>query len=328
MRIGINGLGRIGRGLLKCLLADPRFEVAALNDVAEARIIAHLLNHDSYYGAWDRRAEAGAEGTFLIDGKIVPLSHHRDPVDIPWRDFGVDRIVEATGRFTDRAHLEAHKVPVLLTAVSNDADVQVVYGVNHAVLKPEDRIVSATSCTTHCVVPPLHVLGKSFGIRSVLFNTVHCYNVNQTLVDAPRHDLRRSRAGALNMIPTTTSAERAVEAVLPELRGKTRGMAIRVPAPATSLTEIIIHAENSPSRGDVLRILDDAASGPLENILSVCREELVSQDFIGNTASSIIDEKLTTVQDSLVRLIAWYDNEWGYIHRLIDLLAYMGEMKP
>ena len=325
LRIGINGLGRIGRGLLRSLFEDNRFEVAAVNDVASTEVLAHLLNHDSYYHSWSHAAEPSGREVILLDGAPVPCFHHHTPGEIPWSDHGVDWVVEATGRFKDRENLEAHGVPVILSAASGETDRQVVFGVNHEKIKAGERILSATSCTTHCVASPLKVLAENFDVKSVLFNTVHCYNVNQTLVDAPQRDLRRARAGALNIIPTTTSASRAIESVLPELRGRILGMAIRVPAPATSLTEIIARVEPPPTSSWVSEKLRAAALGDLKGILAVTDEELVSQDFVGNTASSIVDESLTAVNGGLLRLIAWYDNEWGYIHRLVDLLAFLKE---
>jgi glyceraldehyde 3-phosphate dehydrogenase len=326
VRIGINGLGRIGRGLLKILADDPRFELAAVNDVADPAVISHLLKHDSYYGAWNRGVASG-DGQLTVEGAGIPF-YHADTTDrIPWREAGIDVVVEATGRFKDRAGLEGHGLPVVLTAASIHADRMVVFGVNHHDIQPSDTILSATSCTTHCVAAPLSVLNARFGARAVLFNTVHCYNVSQTLVDAPQKDVRRARAAALNIIPTTTSASVAVEAVIPGLKGKTRGMAVRVPAPAVSLTELTVLTERAATREDVLRCLREAAEGHLAGILAVTEEELVSQDFVGNTASSIIDAGLAQVQDGLVRIIAWYDNEWGYINRLVDLLAYLREKK-
>ncbi len=326
MRIGINGLGRIGRGLLKILADDPRFQLAAVNDVAAPAIISHLLRHDSYYGAWNRRVVA-EDGHLTVEGVDIPFYHADTPDQIPWREAGTEVVVEATGRFKDRAGLEGHGLPVVLTAVSVQADRMVVFGVNHHDIRPSETILSATSCTTHCVVAPLSVLNARFGARAVFFNTVHCYNVSQTLVDAPQKDLRRARAAALNIIPTTTSASVAVEAVLPGLKGKTRGMAVRVPAPAVSLTELTILTETSTTREEVVECLQEAAEGHLAGILAVTEEELVSQDFVGNAASSIVDAGLAQVQDGLVRIIAWYDNEWGYINRLVDLLGYLAEKR-
>ena len=322
MRVGINGLGRIGRGLLKALWDDSRFEVAALNDVAGGAILAHLLNRDSYYGSWSHRAEATETG-LSVDGRDVPLFRGATPSEIPWTGARVDWVVDATGRFKGRAPLEGHGLPVILTASSRDVDRQVVYGVNHETLAPSDRILSATSCTTHCVVPPVFALARRFGCRSLWFNTVHCYNVSQPLVDAPLDDPRRARAGALNLIPTTTSASLSVEAVLPELKGMVHGMAVRVPAPAVSLTEITLLAERPARREDVLACLEEAAQGRLKGILTLSREELVSQDFLGNPASSIVDLPLLAAHEGAVRLIAWYDNEAGYVARLVDLLAYL-----
>lgn len=323
MRIGINGMGRIGRGLFRALADHRSLVVAAVNDVASPTSIAHLLRHDSYYGAWDRSPAADG-GSLVCGGRAVPFLSGSEPSRIPWGDFGVEWVVEATGRFKDRAVLLGHGRPVLLTAASRSADRQVVFGVNHSAVRPTDRILSGTSCTTHCVVPPLSVLHRAYGARSVLFNTVHCYNVSQTLVDAPRDDLRRARAGALNMIPTTTSASLAVEAVLPELSGRIRAMAVRVPAPAVSLTELVVQAERPPAEaGEVVAALEAAASGELSGILSVTREELVSMDFLGSPFSSIVDAPLTAVQGDLVRTVAWYDNERGYIMRLVDLLGWV-----
>lgn len=324
MRIGINGMGRIGRGLFKALQQREGLEVVAVNDVASAATVAHLLRHDTYYGTWP--ASPSASGDHLLVGdQEVPFFTQSDPADIPWEACGVDWVVEATGRFKSRESLSRHGVPVLLSAASRSLDRQVVYGVNHREIGPEDRLLSATSCTTHCVVPPLSVLHDAFGARSVLFNTVHCYNVGQTLVDAPKEDLRRSRAGALNMIPTTTSASLAVEEALPQLQGRVRGMAIRVPAPAVSLTEIVVHAERPPEDAQAVnQVLAAAAEGPLKNILALTEEELVSMDFLGSPFSSVVDGPLTTVQGDLIRLIAWYDNERGYIMRLADLLDWLG----
>jgi len=327
MRIGINGLGRIGRGLLRALWSGTGLEVAALNDVAESEVIAHLLRHDSYYGGWETQCRAVPQGLQIGD-KVVPFFHHRSPDQIPWEEWGVEWVVDATGHFKDRRSLSGHRAPVVLTASSQHVDRQVVFGVNHATIRPGDRILSATSCTTHCVVPPLQVLLGRFGAKAVLFNTVHCYNVSQTLVDAPQHDLRRSRAAALNLIPTTTSASLSVEAVLPELAGKVRAMAVRVPAPAVSLTEITVQAEMPASPESVSAALEEAAGGALSGILVLSREELVSQDFLGSTASCVVDLPLVQVQGDLVRLICWYDNEAGYVHRLVDLLAYLEGMRP
>jgi len=323
MRIGINGMGRIGRGLFKALEGHPLLEVAAVNDVASPASVAHLLRHDSYYGAW--HDSPVADGRALVgSGRAVPFLSAGEPARIPWADHGVEWVVEATGRFKDRAALAGHGRPVLLTAASASADRQVVFGVNHTTVRPSDRILSATSCTTHCAVPPLAVLHRAFGASSVLLNTVHCYNVSQTLVDAPRDDFRRARAGALNMIPTTTSAALAIEAALPELSGRVRAMAVRVPAPAVSLTELAVQVERPPAdAGTVVAALESAAAGELSGILAVTHEELVSTDFLGSPFSSIVDAPLTAVQGELVRLVAWYDNERGYIMRLVDLLAWV-----
>ncbi len=327
MRIGINGLGRIGRGLFKSLWDDARFEVAALNDVAEGSVLAHLLNWDSYYGPWVHRIEARDSG-LRSGAREVPLYHGSHPTEIPWNDAGVDWVVDATGRFKDRASLMGHGRPVVLTASSRQVDRQVVFGVNHGDLRSGETILSATSCTTHCVVPPVHALQSRFGCRSLWFNTVHCYNVSQPLVDAPLKDLRRARAGALNIIPTTTSASLSVEAVLPDLAGRVHGMAIRVPAPAVSLTEMTLIAEGPLDHSGVLSCLEEAADGYLKGVLALSREHLVSQDFLGHPASSIVDVPLLEVADGAVRLIAWYDNEAGYVARLVDLLAYLKEMTP
>lgn len=326
MRIGINGLGRIGRGFFKALWNDDRFRVTALNDVADGPILAHLLNRDSYYGPWAHRAEASSSG-LSIGTRDLALFHAAIPAQIPWDDAGVDWVVDATGRFKDRASLTGHGRPVILTASSDQVDRQVVFGVNHETISPSDVILSATSCTTHCVVPPVFALERRFGCRSLWFNTVHCYNVSQPLVDAPLKDLRRSRAGALNLIPTTTSASLSVEAVLPELAGRVHGMAVRVPAPAVSLTEITLLAERPVEHASALRCLEEAAEGDLRGILALSREELVSQDFLGTTASSVVDVPLLEVADGVIRLIAWYDNEAGYIARLVDLLGYLASVR-
>jgi glyceraldehyde 3-phosphate dehydrogenase len=326
LRIGINGLGRIGRGLLRQLWTDGRFRVVALNDVADGPALAHLLNHDTYYGNWIYGCRAIPEGLQIGD-RTVSLFHHSRPEQIPWEEWGVDWVVEATGRFKDRAALESHRCPVVLTASSPESDRQVVFGVNHEEVTPQDRILSATSCTTHCVVPPLYALSRRWRAKNVFFNTVHCYNVSQTLVDAPQKDLRRARSAALNLIPTTTSASLSVEAVLPEFKGKVRGMAVRVPAPAVSLTEITLEMESPVPGEEVKAALEEASKGELAGILAVTREELVSQDFLGHPASSVVDLPLVQVQGGLVRIICWYDNESGYVHRLVDLLAHLARMR-
>ncbi len=322
MRIGINGLGRIGRGLLRALLRDGHHQVAAVNDVAEGRVLAHLLNHDSYYGATNLEATVAGE-TLSVAGSSIPMFRFPHPEGIPWEEAGVDWVVEATGRFKDRGSLLSHRRPTLLTASSPATDRQVVFGVNHREIRPQETILSATSCTTHCVVPPLWALASRFSVDSVLFNTVHCYNVSQTLVDAPQKDLRRARAAGLNLIPTTTSASLAVESVLPGLSGKVRGMAVRVPAPAVSLTEITLCIERPPTPEAVVECLEEAADGPLRGILVLSRDELVSQDFLGHPASSIVDTGLTQTKGRMARIVAWYDNESGYIHRLLDLLTHL-----
>jgi glyceraldehyde 3-phosphate dehydrogenase len=324
MRVGINGLGRIGRGLFKSLWDDDRFEVAALNDVAEGSVLAHLLNWDSYYGPWTNRVESCPSG-LRCGAWEVPLFGGSHPAEIPWDDAGVDWVVDATGRFKDRAALLGHGLPVILTASSRQVDRQVVYGVNHRDIAEGETLLSATSCTTHCVVPPVHALQRRFGCRSLWFNTVHCYNVSQPLVDAPLNDLRRARAGALNLIPTTTSASLSVEAVLPDLTGRVHGMAVRVPAPAVSLTEMTLVAREPIDHPGILSCLEEAAEGELKGILTLSRENLVSQDFLGCPASSIVDVPLLEVADGAARIIAWYDNEAGYVARLVDLLAYLGE---
>jgi glyceraldehyde 3-phosphate dehydrogenase len=327
MRVGINGLCRIGRGFLKTVWDDPRIHVVALNDVAEGAVIAHLLSHDSYYGLWQTPCRPIAQG-LEIGREAVPLFHFSVPDQIPWDEWGVDWVVDATGRFKDRAALARHRCPVLLTSSSRDVDRQVVFGVNHLAIDARDRVLSATSCTTHCIAPPLAVLSRRFGAKAVMFNTVHCYNVSQTLVDAPQKDLRRARAAALNLIPTTSSASLSLESVLPELAGKVQGMAVRVPVPAVSLTEITLAASKEPDKNEVLACLEEAAEGELAGIMALSRDDLVSQDFLGNQASSIVDLPLLQVRDGLIRLICWYDNEAGYIHRLIDLLAFLDGRRP
>ncbi len=323
MKIGINGMGRIGRGLFKALSNHPSLEVAAVNDVAEPSAIAHLLRHDSYYGGWESRV-GHADGALSINGREIPYFREHSPAQIPWRKAGVDLVVDATGKFKDRAALSGHGRRVVLTAASRQVDRQVVFGLNHEAIEADDNCISATSCTTHCVAPPLWAIHRSFRAKTVLFNTVHCYNVSQTLVDAPKSDPRRARAGALNMIPTTTSASVALEEVMPELAGRIRGMAIRVPAPAVSLTEIIVEAQKPPKDSAAVNALLAAeAENSLKGILAVCNEELVSQDFRGTPFSSVVDAPLTSVDGDLIRIIAWYDNERGYVMRLVDLLDYL-----
>jgi len=322
MRIGINGLGRIGRGLMRIIWGRPDLRIVALNDVAPAETLGHLLAHDTTYGPWQADIQ-GNGGAIRIDGEAIPFSRCAAPTEVPWEDHGVDRVVEATGRFKDRLGMESHGRPVLLTAASVHADRQVVFGVNHDTLVPSDRLVSAASCTTHCVSPVLAALRDVFTVNRVFFNTVHCYNVGQPLVDAPAADPRRARAAGVNIIPTTTSASRALGAVFPDMEGRIEGMAVRVPAPAVSLTDMMFEVDGSPSLEEVLRCVEAAAEGPLRGILGLEPRPLVSQDYVGDSRSSVVDVSLTRVSGNLVRLVAWYDNERGYTARLADLLGYM-----
>jgi len=328
IRIGINGFGRIGRNVLRASLGDPSLEFVAINDLTDAKTLAYLLKYDSIHGALDVPVEA--KGDYLIvDSRPIKILALRDPKDLPWRSLGVDYVIESTGRFTNRddaaKHLAAGAKRVIISAPSKDADVTLVLGVNEKVYDPKShQVVSNASCTTNCLAPVAKVLLERFGIRHGLMTTIHSYTNDQQLLDLPHRDLRRARAAAISMVPTTTGAARALHLVLPQLKGKLDGMAIRVPTPNVSMIDLTVELDSDATPADVNAAFRAASQGPLQGILQYSEDPVVSVDMNGNPHSSIVDAPLTTGLDKrMVKVIAWYDNEWGYSCRVRDLIKYM-----
>ncbi len=328
IRIGINGFGRIGRNVLRASLGDPALEFVAINDLTDAKTLAYLLKYDSIHGVLDVPVEA-KDDYLIVDSRPIKILALRDPKDLPWRSLGVDYVIESTGRFTNRddaaKHLAAGAKRVIISAPSKDADVTLVLGVNEKVYDPKaHQVVSNASCTTNCLAPVAKVLLERFGIKHGLMTTIHSYTNDQQLLDLPHTDLRRARAAAVSMVPTTTGAARALHLVLPQLKGKLDGMAIRVPTPNVSLIDLTVELESDATPADVNAAFRAAAQGPLQGILQYSEDPVVSVDMNGNPHSSIVDAPLTTGLDKrMVKVIAWYDNEWGYSCRVRDLITYI-----
>src|SRR5881296_2144336 len=328
IRIGINGFGRIGRNVLRASLGDPALEFVAINDLTDAKTLAYLLKYDSVHGMLEQEVEARGDQLVVGDKSLTVLAK-KDPKELPWKDLGVDLVIESTGRFTDREgagrHLSAGAKRVIISAPAKDPDVTIVLGVNEQTYDPnKHQIISNASCTTNCLAPVAKVLLDHFGIRHGLMTTVHSYTNDQQLLDLPHTDLRRARAAAVSMVPTTTGAARALHLVLPQLKGKLDGMAIRVPTPNVSLIDLTVELESDATPADVNAAFRAAAQGPLQGILQYSEDPVVSVDMNGNPHSSIVDAPLTTGLDKrMVKVIAWYDNEWGYSCRIRDLIKYM-----
>lgn len=331
-RIGINGFGRIGRQVLKAIndYHAGELEVVAVNDLTDTRTNAHLLKYDSNYGRYPGTVEA-TEDAIIVDGKKIMVVSERDPGKIPWSDFGVEIVVESTGLFTDAkkaaAHLNGGAKKVIITAPAKNEDLTVVLGVNEDWYDPaKHRIISNASCTTNCIAPVAKVLHQSFGISKGLMSTIHAYTNDQKILDMAHKDLRRARAAALNIIPTTTGAAKAVTMVIPELQGKIHGLAFRVPTSTVSLVDFVADLEREVTSEEINTALRAAGEGPLKGILEFCDEPLVSIDFKGNPASSIVDGLSTIViGGNMVKVLSWYDNEWGYSCRTGDIAAYMAK---
>ncbi len=327
MKIGINGFGRIGRVFFRAAVREG-LDIAAINDLTDAKTLGHLLKYDSVHGRADMDIDV-RDNSLIINGKEIKISAEKDPANLPWKDLGVDTVIESTGLFTARdkasKHLQAGAKRVIISAPANDADKTIVYGVNHkAIDKDKDVIISNASCTTNCLTPVAKVLLDNFGIKRGLMTTVHSYTNDQRILDLPHKDIRRARAAAVSMIPTTTGAARAVALVLPELKGKLDGLAVRVPTPNVSLVDLVVEVEKNTTKEEVNAALKKAADGELKGVLQFVEEELVSQDFNGNTHSSILDAPLTAVMDgNMVKVMSWYDNETGFSNRLVDLCKYL-----
>lgn len=329
-KVGINGFGRIGRQVLKRIMErfSGALEVVAVNDLTDAATNAHLFKYDSNYGVYPGKVQADAD-TLLIDGARVKVLMERDPAHLPWKDLGVEIVLESTGLFTDAdkagAHIAAGAKKVIISAPGKKEDVTLVLGVNEEKYDPaKHHIISNASCTTNCVAPVIKVLNDSFGITRGLMTTIHSYTNDQRILDVYHKDLRRARAAALNMIPTTTGAAKVVGVVIPELRGKLDGIAIRVPTPTVSLVDFVADLNRGVTIDEVNEAFCEAAGGRLKGILQYCTEPLVSSDFKGSAYSAIFDSLSTMVMgDSMVKVLAWYDNEWGYSCRLADMAAFV-----
>jgi len=335
-RVAINGFGRIGRQVFKAILEHyaDEVEIVAINDLSDNQTLAHLLRYDSTYGAFDAEVEASEDAFTVTYGdermEIKSLAE-RDPTQLPWGDLNVDIVIESTGRFTDaekaRAHIQAGAKKVLITAPAKGEDITICLGVNEEQYDPEQHvIVSNASCTTNCLAPVAKVLQDRFGIRRGLMTTVHSYTMDQNLQDNIHKDLRRARAAAINIVPTTTGAAKAVALVMPELKGKFDGFALRVPTPTVSLVDFVVELERPTTVEEVNNAFREAAEGDMQGVLGVSDEPLVSSDYIGTELSSIVDSQLTMAMgDNFFKVVAWYDNEWGYSCRVADLAALMGE---
>ncbi|MGA7733136.1 MAG: type I glyceraldehyde-3-phosphate dehydrogenase [Chloroflexia bacterium] len=332
MKVGINGFGRIGRQVFKALrdYYPDDIEVVAVNDLTDNHTLAHLLAYDSNYGPFDGDVSA-TESAIIVDGDEIAALAERDPSKLPWGDLGVEIVIESTGVFTDaekaRLHLQGGARKVMITAPAKGEDITVVMGVNHDMYDPrEHTIVSNASCTTNCLAPVAKVILQKFGIVRGLVTTVHSYTNDQVILDYPHKDLRRARAAAMNIIPTTTGAAKAVALVIPELKGKFDGFALRVPTPTVSIIDFVAQIERNATVQEINGALIEASEGELVDIMDYTEEPLVSMDFKGDPHSSIVDGLSTMViGDSLIKVIAWYDNEWGYACRVADLTNYMAE---
>ena len=331
IRIGINGFGRIGRNIFRAIDKDPLFadiEVIAINDLTNNATLAHLLKYDSIMGVYDKSVTHSEDG-IVVNGRLVKIFNHRNPAEIPWGELGVEYVVESTGLFTDgekaAMHLEAGAKKVVISAPAKGKVKTIVMGVNEDEYDPtEDHIISNASCTTNCLAPMVKVILDRFGIKTGLMTTVHSYTNDQCILDFPHNDLRRARAAALSMIPTKTGAAAAVSLVIPELKGKFDGLAVRVPTPNVSLVDAVMEVERATTVPEVNQALKEAAN----RFLGYSEEPLVSIDYQGNPHSSVIDAMSTKVIGTSVKVLSWYDNEWGYSNRVLDLILMMDSQKP
>ena len=329
VRVAINGFGRIGRLVFRASFNRKDIEIVAVNDLpVPSKVLAHLLLHDSNYGRYDYEVKA-EDDTLIVNGKKIKILSCKDPSQLPWKDLGVDIVVESTGVFREREkaqlHLKAGAKKVIITAPAKGEDITIVLGVNQDKYDPQEHhIISNASCTTNCLAPMVKVLNENFKIVKGLMTTVHSYTNDQRILDLPHKDLRRARAAALSLIPTTTGAAKAIGVVIPEMKGKLDGLAIRVPSPTVSITDLTVEVEKSTSVEEVNSAFKKASQEELKGILLYTEEELVSKDYVGNPYSCIFDAPLTRViKPNLVKVMGWYDNEWGYSMRVADLIEYI-----
>jgi glyceraldehyde 3-phosphate dehydrogenase len=330
LRLGINGFGRIGRMVFRAGYSNQDIEFVAINDLTDPSVLAHLLKYDSTQGIMDADI-SNTDNSLIIDGKKIQIYMEKDPSKIPWGDVGAETILECTGLFRDKekalTHLDSGARKVIISAPTNDPDITIVMGVNHQEYDPQQHhVISNASCTTNCLAPVCKVLLDNFGIEKGLMTTTHAYTGDQRLLDFPHKDLRRARAAAVSMIPTTTGAARAVSLVLPQLEGKLNGMAIRVPTPNVSVVDLVVQLSRPATVDEINSAMKDAAEGYLKDILAYCEKPLVSIDFNGSTFSSILDAPSTMVVEDMVKVLSWYDNEFGYSSRMIDLALYMASI--
>ena len=330
-KVGINGFGRIGRNALKAAFEkNAGFDVVAVNDITDPKTLAHLLKYDSCFGRFDAAIEA-KDDAILVNGKEIKITAIRNPEELPWKDMGVEVVVESTGLFTKKAdaekHIKAGAKKVVISAPAKDEDITIVLGVNEDKYDAKNHhIISNASCTTNCLAPVAKVIDQEFGIVRGMMTTIHSYTNDQRILDLPHKDLRRSRAAALSMIPTTTGAAKAVALVLPHLKGKLNGFSLRVPTPTVSVVDTVFEINKAATKEDINNALLKAAEGPLKGILGYSDEPLVSLDYRQDPRSSIVDGLSTMViDDKLVKVLSWYDNEWGYSRRVVDLIEYIIE---
>jgi len=323
--IGINGFGRIGRQVFRAAMERGGIQVVGINDLTDSKTLAHLLKYDSVHGRYAGSVEAADDG-LVVDGRHIPILAQRDPAQLPWKDLGAVIVLESTGHFTDggkaKAHLEAGAAKVLISAPATNVDATIVLGVNDDTLSSSHRVVSNASCTTNCLAPMVSVLHERYGLIRGSMTTIHAYTGDQRIHDLPHSDLRRARAAAVSMIPTSTGAAEAIGLVIPELSGKLNGMAVRVPIPDGSVTDLVAQVERMPADvNEINAAYLAAADGRLAGVLEYCEDPIVSADIIHNPASCILDSDLTMIiDDGLIKVLGWYDNEWGYSNRCVDLM--------
>ncbi|MBC8384257.1 MAG: type I glyceraldehyde-3-phosphate dehydrogenase [Candidatus Cloacimonetes bacterium] len=325
--IAINGFGRIGRLVFRALFDQRDFNIVAINDLTDADTLAHLLKYDSVHGIYSKSVEI-AKNVIIVDGKKINIYAEKDPEKLPWKELNIDIVIESTGIFRDKRGAEKHltagaKKVIISAPAKGEIDATIVMGVNHETLKPEYKIVSNASCTTNCLAPVMKVISKKFGVTSALMTTIHSYTSDQRILDFPHKDLRRARAAAENIIPTTTGAASATGKVIPELLGKIDGMAVRVPTPNGSLVDVSIILEKATTKEELNKTIKHAADTYLKGILEYTEKPVVSSDIVGNPNSSIFDAQITMVNGNFAKVLSWYDNEWGYSNRIVDLLKYM-----
>lgn len=331
VKIAINGFGRIGRNALKILLERHDVQVVAINDITDAKTLAHLLKYDSAYGAYDKKVTA-KDNSIVVNTREIPIFAEKDPAKLPWKDLGVDVVIESTGFFTNpedaKAHIKAGAKKVVISAPAKGEGAKtVVIGVNEEILEASDKIVSNASCTTNCIAPIMKVLEDEIGIEKAMMTTVHSYTGSQKILDAPAKDLREARSAAENIVPTSTGASKAAALTIPSLKDKFNGLSVRVPTPVVSLSDITAIVKRDTTKEELVRIFKKAAKEPYyQGIIGVTEEELVSSDFIGDPHSCIVDLPLVdVVGGNMIKVVAWYDNEWGYSNRLVELAADLGK---